>query len=184
MDPTDIVLVPFDLDRLTIHVTVITLASFLLHHSYLINKVFDWIQATLVFWIVAVICGTPPTREVYHTILASAYLATLTIVLPIPVVTSVSTSMFSQSLTVSTFQKHGTLFVTVPFMVLRLYDWGSQIQRWPLPILLGSTFGYAIGTIAGSIIILALHCSPPLRVWYDAWVESGKATSSTNSHQD
>lgn len=41
--------------------------------------------------------------------------------------------------------------VTVLFQVLLLYDRGYQIQRYPIPIVLGCTIGWIIGTCVGTI---------------------------------
>ena len=42
---------------------------------------------------------------------------------------------------------YATLFVTIPFQILNILDHGNQIQRWPIPIILGSTIGHCIGCI-------------------------------------
>jgi hypothetical protein len=41
------------------------------------------------------------------------------------------------------------ILTSVPFSVVTILDAGMQIQRWPLPILLGTTYGYVIGTFVG-----------------------------------
>mmetsp|Transcript_19222 Transcript_19222/g.28795 ORF Transcript_19222/g.28795 Transcript_19222/m.28795 type:complete len:291 (-) Transcript_19222:94-966(-) len=45
-----------------------------------------------------------------------------------------------------------TIFVTVPFQILNILDHGMQIQRWPLPILLGCTIGHCLGSIIGPVV--------------------------------
>ena len=59
---------------------------------------------------------------------------------------------------------YGTIGVTIPFMILTILDHGSQIQRWPVPVLLGGTVGYVVGT-AGSILsgLIILHYKFPNR---------------------
>jgi hypothetical protein len=52
---------------------------------------------------------------------------------------------------------------------LRLYDWGGQIQRWPLPVMLGSTYGFVLGTMVGLFATVAMHCSPKLQEGYKYW---------------
>lgn len=39
-----------------------------------------------------------------------------------------------------------TLFGTSIFSILSILDWGSQIQRWPVPMILGATVGHVCGT--------------------------------------
>lgn len=40
-----------------------------------------------------------------------------------------------------------TVATTIPFQILLLYDRGWQAQRWPVPIILGSTCGWLLGTV-------------------------------------
>jgi hypothetical protein len=40
---------------------------------------------------------------------------------------------------------------TVPTQILLLYDRGYQIQRYPVPIILGSTIGWILGVLLGTI---------------------------------
>jgi hypothetical protein len=40
---------------------------------------------------------------------------------------------------------------TVPVQILLLYDRGYQIQRYPVPIILGSTIGWILGVLLGTI---------------------------------
>lgn len=46
---------------------------------------------------------------------------------------------------------YAVIFVTIPFQILNVLDHGSQIQRWPVPIILGSTVGHCIGCFIGFI---------------------------------
>lgn len=42
---------------------------------------------------------------------------------------------------------YSTTIITIPFQILNILDHGNQIQRWPIPIILGSTIGHCIGCI-------------------------------------
>jgi hypothetical protein len=73
-------------------------------------------------------------------------------------------------------QTHATAFGVIPCSVLRLYDWGSQIQRWPLPLILGSTYGFVAGTVLGigGIVLLRYNggggsssSNTPIAAWYE-----------------
>jgi hypothetical protein len=44
----------------------------------------------------------------------------------------------------------------VPFSVLRLYDRGWQWQRWPVPIIVATTYGWAVGNLAETILRVRL----------------------------
>jgi len=64
---------------------------------------------------------------------------------------------------INRFILYSTLLVTIPFMILNVLDNGNQIQRWPVPVLLGSTVGLIVGvglwifSICGSIFIRMLR---------------------------
>ena len=42
--------------------------------------------------------------------------------------------------------------VTIPCCILRVYDRGWQIQRWPVPLIVGSTYGWALGLCVGTML--------------------------------
>lgn len=44
---------------------------------------------------------------------------------------------------------YSTFLIMVPFMILNILDHGDQIQRWPVPIILGSTVGHVVGVVVG-----------------------------------
>ena len=192
-------LVPLDIHRLAWYVGAVCIASALVAVTRgvsLGNLCFSWLSASGVFWVVAVVSGAPPTKHVLHTGLVCLYVASLVVnltassactlatfpqqtrwqawlslpLLPTAVSTAdfTTTEQFNKALLASC-QIHAALFVTVPFQILRLYDWGSQIQRWPLPIILGSTYGFVLGTVLGITGAVALHCSPKLREGYKFW---------------
>lgn len=48
---------------------------------------------------------------------------------------------------------HGTLLVAIPFQILHILDWGAQVQRWPLPVIIGCTYGWIVGTLGGLVLI-------------------------------
>jgi hypothetical protein len=43
------------------------------------------------------------------------------------------------------------LVLTIVVSILRLYDRGWQVQRWPTPIVLGATYGWVGGVMIGTI---------------------------------
>lgn len=55
----------------------------------------------------------------------------------------------------------GTIAGAVVFQILRLYDRGWQVQRWPVPVILGSTIGWTVGAFVGALWIL---WGPPSRL--------------------
>ena len=42
---------------------------------------------------------------------------------------------------------------TIPMQILLLYDRGWQLQRWPIPVILGSTVGWIGGTVLGTLVL-------------------------------
>lgn len=46
------------------------------------------------------------------------------------------------------------IVILVPMQILLLYDRGWQIQRWPVPVIVGTTIGWVIGTFIGTVSIL------------------------------
>mmetsp|Transcript_21850 Transcript_21850/g.32500 ORF Transcript_21850/g.32500 Transcript_21850/m.32500 type:complete len:305 (-) Transcript_21850:2427-3341(-) len=44
-----------------------------------------------------------------------------------------------------------TIIVSTPCMILLILDWGIQNQRWPVPLLLGSTVGHFVGMVVGIV---------------------------------
>lgn len=48
---------------------------------------------------------------------------------------------------------YSVMIITVPFMILNILDHGDQIQRWPVPILLGSTVGHVVGVGFGVVSV-------------------------------
>ena len=245
MDPTDIVLVPFDIHKLTVFVGIvwclravlgqggeIILLLLLLKEggggvtvkhnqssrthisSFLLQQTLHFLQATVATWMIAILCGVPPTTQhIKHTLLACFYIVTLAffpitntntrtadvimdstttnkqyqqqlqqqlpwwqarLILPpltqlLQVQLQASSSQQQQEEKVNnhnaaffmsfltTCQTHGTLFGLVPCSILRLYDWGSQIQRWPLPLILGSTYGFVAGTVLSIVYYMIYY---------------------------
>jgi putative effector of murein hydrolase len=41
---------------------------------------------------------------------------------------------------------------TVPLQILLLYDRGWQVQRWPVPVIVGSTIGWVVGLCLGTMV--------------------------------
>ncbi|CAB9509176.1 expressed unknown protein [Seminavis robusta] len=212
MDPTDIVLVPLELDRLTVYVSVVSAASWVLamtNGETFLSLLLHWISAACAFFAIAIVCGASPTEHLYHTALACLYISSLAILLtttnngsstaisgvswwesrlalpllPTKKANDESAMLQFHSHLLATCQTHATLFVTIPFQILRLYDWGSQIQRWPLPITLGSTYGFVLGTIGGWMGILALQCSPGLRNGYASWTSTTIRSTTVDDHK-
>jgi hypothetical protein len=49
----------------------------------------------------------------------------------------------------STSRLYSTVTFIIPFSILSILDHGEQKQRWPVPVLMGGTYGFVFGSIAG-----------------------------------
>mgnify|MGYP003497608547 CR=1 FL=1 len=123
---------------------------------------------------VFVLCGTSPYENHVHTGLAAAYFAALCWTDP-PIFASMrrrrplmeqlqqrlhgiqlrsaqSPFHHQQQEILAACILQATVAVTIPMQILLLYDRGWQAQRWPVPVLLGSTVGWVGGTLFGTIV--------------------------------
>lgn len=166
MDPSDIILTPYALERLSLYVTVV-FTTFLALASIqtqcirsIMNLVLEVFYATLLFLGIFVLCGADPTQNILHTLWSALYVATLTWLTPCN--NTRKSNIFSAKLSLklqlqddilASYQLYGTVLGMIPVQILNILDWGAQVQRWPLPLLVGSTFGWVVGTSVGVIQI-------------------------------
>jgi len=164
MDPSDIILTPYALERLSLYVNVV-FATFLALASIqtqckrsIMNLVLEVFYATLMFWGIFVLCGADPTQNILHTLWSALYVATLAWLTPYNNTrksnnfsAKLSLKLLFQDDTLASYQLYGTVLGMIPVQILNILDWGAQVQRWPLPLLVGSTFGWVVGTLVGII---------------------------------
>ncbi len=91
-----------------------------------------------------------------HSILSALYIATL---LSTTASQSVKTANVLDELpfkdmsdNLCFFRLYSTIMFTVALQVLTILDHGKQVQRWPIPVILGGTYGYAFGTVTGLVL--------------------------------
>ena len=165
LDPTEIIAVPYPLDRLAWFVGLTVTFCWLImlsswsHPRVMLRHMSHLLQGTLVSFVAILLCGADPWNNVIHTLGSALYLTNLALVMhpwsDTDLKSSFAESMNhyldgNDSMTCSRF--YGTVFGTIPFQVLNILDWGSQVQRWPLPILIGSTYGWIGGTLVGIMV--------------------------------
>lgn len=46
---------------------------------------------------------------------------------------------------------HSVVAFNIPCQILLLFDAGLQVQRWPVPTIMASTFGWAVGLVVGTM---------------------------------
>ena len=168
MDPTDIVKVPIDLPRLFLHVSVVLFVATLLtqHNNNILTKLWELTKLTFIVFVTMIVCGASPYQDQWHTMMAAVYLTTLLTWDP-PIFNESHDKTKPQSLRIRVLRggsslcslqdrvavavSHCTLATTIPLQILRLYDRGWQIQRWPVPVILGSTYGWILGVLVGTL---------------------------------
>ena len=163
MDPTEIIVIPIPLSRLETFVGFAALSFFVVSVPWWqVGALWRQIQVlfltTCAILVASILCGAHPTNNLLHTLLASFYVASLLTLNP-PVFCDGSDWSLQQVLTRSTAQYgddivytcriYATLLIMIPFQILNILDSGLQVQRWPLPMILGSTVGWLTGSIAG-----------------------------------
>lgn len=124
------------------------------------------LQASLVALALMILAGVSPVTHILHTALSAFYCAALCLSDPPIVVSSTAPITFSehvryrlrglegnnkQQAIVARACSQGTIAGTVVLQILRLYDRGWQVQRWPVPVIMGSTIGWTVGAIVGTL---------------------------------
>jgi hypothetical protein len=159
MDPSQIAAIPFPLERLTPYVmlpVVVQMIYWLVTNpAKLTMKILSLIKVTAIAYGLMALSGNYIVTNAQHSMLAALYLATLIST------TSNGTSTYhvldefpfkdmSDQLTFC--QLYCTIMFTTGFQVLTVLDHGMQIQRWPVPVLVGATYGYVFGSVAGILL--------------------------------
>jgi len=183
LDPTEIVAVPYDLERLSVYVASVIVYLILIRHPVedWPRTLGQWLQLTAVCFALFVLCGASPYEKQAHTVLAAAYFAALCWCEP-PVFETLQTVNLQSWSLLQEFQQrfhrcgrrhrhnlhslaqqrqsllqsivlHACIACTIPLQILLLYDRGWQWQRWPIPVVLGSTIGWIGSTIVGTLAI-------------------------------
>jgi len=178
MDPTDIVKVPYELERLFLYAGSVVAALFLLQPDQNTVKLPSLLLLTAVTYAVYILAGASLSRDLLHSMAAAFYTAALAWLDP-PIFATTTTwnarqhwhllirgnsssgsgsssSQQQQSSattgqdTVATCGAHCMASFLIPLQILLLYDAGWQVQRWPVPVIVASTYGSAVGVLAGT----------------------------------
>mmetsp|Transcript_15104 Transcript_15104/g.38058 ORF Transcript_15104/g.38058 Transcript_15104/m.38058 type:complete len:222 (-) Transcript_15104:68-733(-) len=156
MDPSEIIGLPFPLTNVTIFATGPMLVL-LTYWSYTEGKKIGWkllsfIKVTGLVYVLFGMCGVDILDSWQHTLNAALFLTTLLCTN----LTDKRTSkileelpFYDQSDILSTARLYTTLAFCIPFSILSVLDHGEQRQRWPVPVLMGGTYGFVCGSIIG-----------------------------------
>jgi hypothetical protein len=160
MDPSQIVSIPFPLKRLISFVMVPVVIQLL----YWLRKtprrltlnILSLIKVTAIIYALMALSGNYIVANWEHSLLSALFIATL---LSTTATQSVITSdvlkefpFQDMSDSLCFFRLYSTIMFTIAFQVLTVLDHGRQIQRWPIPVILGGTYGYAFGTVVGIVV--------------------------------
>jgi hypothetical protein len=165
MDPSEILSIPYDLDRLNVFVmfpvTIILLLTLIRVPEKMLSFSVALGRLTLVVYALLGLCGAHIVENFKHSSLAALYIAAL-------VSTTFTTDeVTSQILAQLPLRDHsdilktsrifGTFIGCIPFQILSVLDRGAQIQRWPVPIILGVTYGYVFGSLVGLFLLSSVR---------------------------
>jgi hypothetical protein len=125
----------------------------------------DVLPATLLTWLTYLVLGAAPGQNVWHTLAAAWYVVVLLqgdpLVRPLRSVgvldrLSAATQRPGDAspTSLAVLQTQCVVTGTVLAHVLRLYDNGWQAQRWPVPTVLGATYGWILGPWLGLLVVL------------------------------
>jgi hypothetical protein len=168
LDPTEIIAVPIPLFRLENFVGFAALVLFIVSVPWwelvvLVNTLKTLGITTFAILGMAILCGAHPLHNLLYTVLASFYVASLVSLNP-PVFNDATRTtnntqllLFTRRIdaltrgddVIQSFRLYTTLLTMIPFQILNILDSGLQVQRWPLPMLLGSTVGWILGSVLG-----------------------------------
>ena len=152
LDPTEIIGRAYPVDVLSLFVGGATTALFLLSVPWwdfiiLVKQLFQFILTTILLWLFFILSGANPLQNYVQTGLASLYIASLLCWNPGQPLISFLDCKEPISRQFLTIKRYATIITMVPCSILHILDWGAQIQRWPIPLLIGSTIGLLIGTL-------------------------------------
>jgi hypothetical protein len=209
LDPTQIIAIPYDLQRLYIYVLAVLVGTLFIYVQSFRMHIYDKIQRTLhlsvIFFLVFLLCGASVYDHLLHTYLAALYVVALSwfdppifyhtsmvdtvswsrrtsgrsstgsslmyplyfdVILqqlrgPPPLVTGTASVEVRQQFILSQTIVYCCWIGTIPAQILLLYDRGYQIQRYPIPVILGCTIGWTIGILFGTVRAFSRDDRPP-----------------------
>ncbi|CAJ1942196.1 unnamed protein product [Cylindrotheca closterium] len=156
LDPSEIVAIPSDIRKLTIFTGLPVVLVMLLWLKYAANRLtsnlLSLMKLTLVIYALFGVAGSNIVDNYKHSLTAALYVAALASTTWTGEETSnvLKELPFSDPSDIIAFCRlYGMILTSIPFCVTTILDAGMQIQRWPLPVVCGASYGYTIGTMIG-----------------------------------
>lgn len=144
MDPSEIIAVPLPISGLVTFVGFSSLTLFLVTVSWWDGLAVLWTEArrivttTLIMLGTFILCGAHPILNIEHTLLAALYMSCLLLWHP---------NDDDDDNTKERLHRNTILLVAIPFQILHILDTGLQVQRWPIPILIGGSVGWIFSNL-------------------------------------
>ena len=156
MDPSEIIGIPFPLQNITIFTmapVLVLMAYWTYNNSSTVGwKLLSFIKVTGLVFVLFGLCGVDIVDTWQHSLTAALFLTSLLC----SNLTEKRTSNILEELPfydysdlLSTTRLYTTLAFIIPFSILSILDHGEQKQRWPVPVLMGGTYGFAFGSLGG-----------------------------------
>ena len=175
LDPTEIVLIPYDISRLWLHVAMVTFFYITTSSKTLLRKQIPILLSMTACTTAAyIIYGASPTDNKWQTLAAALYLvilvqwdspawilerdapsSSLSVLERLSLAASNSRAAVTTSAVdrLAIVQTQAVVGFTIVLHILRLYDRGWQLQRWPVPTILGATVGWIAGRWMGLLTL-------------------------------
>ena len=157
MDPSEIIQVPYNLKRLQVFtmapVVIIVFLAMIDEPTKLFSYLVTLFRLIAVSYAMLGLFGANIVDNYQHSIYTAIYVAAL--LMTTTRRDSPSSKLVEQlpfydsSDLISQCRLYGMLGMNIPFQILQVLDWGIQVQRWPVPVLLGISYGYILGTFLG-----------------------------------
>lgn len=160
MDPSEIIATPFPIQNVisfTMFPVVVMMIYWLVRSpTRFSSNMISLTKASLVTFALFALCGDNLVKHWQLSLLTAIYIGALAV----STSTGKETSNILEELPFSDFSDimatcklYGMFLFCIPFQIMSVLDHGNQIQRWPLPMLFGGTYGYVIGTLIGLLMV-------------------------------
>jgi len=167
LDPTEITAIPIPLERLFVFVMAVAWIVVVTASSCSsLLKLANLVQSSAVIFLLMLLSGASLVENILHSLLSAVYLSALilwdltcdnsaahhNVLLMKDFLWRISPLVAAPTEPKGSIwiRAHGAVVVTIVFQIFLLYDRGWQVQRWPVPTILGSSIGWIAGSIVGS----------------------------------
>ena len=144
MDPSEILAIPYSLKTLNVFVmfpvVIIMILWLITDPTKMMSNLLSLTKMTMATYALFGFCGSHIVNDWQHSLTAALYIGALASTTSTGKRTSnilEELPFYDHSDLLAANRLYGMLLVSIPFQVLTVLDRGIQIQRWPLPVILG-----------------------------------------------